>query len=139
MSHFAYRTYKTPDGQVFGSAWGDMPGRRFVLNSAVITAQGLYEYRLTDVEGAKAWLDIGPYQSIIGYTETAELVSFVLGFAIPVNRTTISMACGDSALVARIKYAPGQQRINPADKGELGIEYIVERLELGLLRCLGTP
>ncbi|GIV51865.1 MAG: hypothetical protein KatS3mg038_3117 [Candidatus Kapaibacterium sp.] len=45
---------------------------RYLLNSAVITAPGLYRYSLIDVEQAKRWLDGGdPPLSTIRYEQTA--------------------------------------------------------------------
>ena len=108
-------------------------GRRYILNSAVITAPGVYEYQVTTVERAREWARQGPFVSTIGYQETAAFASELLGVGVPMNRRTITMAPGDEALVVRIVLPPGSPRIDPADKGRLGELILDGHFELGLL------
>lgn len=107
---------------------------RYVLNSAVITSPGRYEYRLVDADAARRWLAAGPFFSTIGYPETAEAFSAVLGVPIPVDRRIITMAPGDEALVLRLVFPPGTPRVNPADKGRLSPEFILQHAEMGVLK-----
>jgi hypothetical protein len=107
---------------------------RYLLNSAVITAPGRYEYRVVTAEEARAWAGLGPWQSTIGYTETASLAEVILGVRVPVDRRVIRMEVGDEALVIRLALPPGSPRINPADKGRLGQAVVEGHVELGLLR-----
>jgi len=109
---------------------------RYILNSAVITAQGLYEYRLLTIEEAKEWLAKGPVISTIGYPETAEAFRRLFGIEVPVNRVAIKMAPGDEALVFRLAFKPGDPRPDAALKGHLGVDWLLERVEIGLLRRL---
>lgn len=107
---------------------------RYLLNSAVITAPGTYKYRLISVDEAKEWLARGEFISTIGYPETAEALHRLVGIAIPVNRTTVKMEPGDEALVFRLAFKPGDPRPDVALKGQLGVEWILERSEIGLLQ-----
>lgn len=110
-------------------------GRRYILNSAVVTAPGRYEYRLVDAAAARRWLlDAPEPESAIGYAETAEAFSAALGVPIPVDRRIITMSPGDEALVLRLVFPPGTPRINLGDKGNLSPEYILRHAEMGVLR-----
>jgi hypothetical protein len=108
---------------------------RYVLNSAVLTTFGCYEYEaLTD--GARAWLQDGPFLSTVGYQETARALTTLTGVEVLVNRRTIQMEVGDEALVFRLVLPPGAQRLEPTAKGVLGAEFIREHCEIGVLRRL---
>jgi len=107
---------------------------KYILNSAVITSPGRYEYQLIDVAAATAWLASGGWQSTIGYAETAEALSELTGIEIPVNRATIRMEPGDEALVFRLIVPPGSRRIDPSTKGGLGREFILQHAEIGMLK-----
>lgn len=106
---------------------------RYLLNSAVITAPGDYRYEIATPEVARAWFNAGPVQSTIGYEQTAEALSQVLGSPVEVNRATIQMEPGDTALVFRLVFPPGTPRIDPADKGRLQEAVLAGQFELGLL------
>lgn len=110
---------------------------RYILNSAVITSPGSYEYRLIDAEEAAAWLREGGWESTIGYQETAEALSQLSGVQVPVNRRMVRMEEGDEALVFRLVLPPGERRVDPATKGSLGADYIREHCETGILIRLG--
>jgi hypothetical protein len=102
------------------------------LNSAVITAPGTYRYELVSSDEAQAWA-ADDVTSTIGYEQTAEALSQILGFRVPVIRTTIVMKAGDEALVFRLVFPPGTPRIDPADKGRLAQAVLDGHYELGLL------
>jgi len=104
--------------------------RRYVLNSAVITSPGVYYYKLVTPEEAKRWLGEGPFLSTIGYEETVRAFKKVFGMDLPVNRKQVRMAPGDEALVFRLK----RRLENRNDKGNLGVEKVLELLEIGILR-----
>lgn len=106
---------------------------KYVLNSAVITAPGRYEYRLIPLDRATQWLKAGGWQSTIGYPETAEVLADLTGVAVPVDRRIITMAPGDEALVFRLVLPPGTPRLSPETKGKLGLRFFREHAEMGLL------
>jgi hypothetical protein len=105
---------------------------KYILNSAVITSPGRYEYRLVDAAAAKAWARDG-FQSTVGYEETAAALAELLGVPVPVDRRTITMQPGDEALVFRLAFPPGTPRIDPKDKGALGRAILAGHYELGVL------
>jgi hypothetical protein len=109
--------------------------RKYILNSAVITAPGTYVYRLISPEEAKQWYFAEPKpESTIGYEETAAALSQILGVPISVNRKTIVMEPGDEALVFRLVLPPGSPRIDPKDKGQIAQHVKAGHWELGLLK-----
>jgi hypothetical protein len=106
----------------------------YSLNSAVITAPGLYRYALVTEEEARRWWAQGPVVSTIGYAETAAALSEMLGVTVQVDRRTVTMEPEDEALVFRLVLPPGAARIDPRDKGRLGEILRSGAIEIGLLR-----
>lgn len=112
---------------------------RYLLNSAVITTPGRYEYRLITDELARQWYETGDEPvSTIGYVETAEALGQLLGRPIAMDRRTVEMEEGDEALVFRLKLPPGSPRIDPSDKGRISREVLLGHFELGLLTKIKT-
>jgi hypothetical protein len=109
---------------------------KYILNSSVITAPGRYHYFLIDEEVATRWLYEGGWESTVGYQETAEALSELTGVTIPVNRKTIIMIDGDEALVFRLVFPQGF-RPDPLQKGKMGLAFIREHSEIGILRRTG--
>ena len=107
-------------------------GARYALNSAVITGPGDYAYRLIDAAEARRWA-AEPFTSTVGYEQTAEALSQLLGMPVPVDRRTVQMAAGDEALVFRLTFPAGTPRIDPRDKGRLAQAVLDGHYELGLL------
>lgn len=131
---------------------------QYLLNSAVLTAFGTYAYDPLSTEQARTWLTTCvcdhssgqldgetcrtcqgtgyPWQSTIGYEETARALEVLCDLppgSIPVQRLTIQMQPGDSALVFRLVLPPGSPRIDPQNKGQI-LGHIEEgHWELGLL------
>jgi hypothetical protein len=106
---------------------------RYILNSAVITAEGTYKYLHITPAEAITWLHEVDWESMIGYPETAEALSKISKIQIPVNRKVITMQPGDEALVFRLVFPQGY-RPDPVQKGSMGLEFILTNCELGLLR-----
>lgn len=108
---------------------------KYLLNSAVITAPGTYEYVLISIEEARYWLQAEQWESTIGYPETAMALAKIASVNVPINRKVITMQAGDEALVFRLVFPQGY-RPDPAQKGSMGIDFILAHSELGLLRRL---
>lgn len=109
---------------------------RYILNSAVITTEGKYDYRLVSVEQAREWFFSAHSISTIGYKETAYALSILLDpcgrVSIPVNRLQIRMQSGDEALVFRLTI----RLDDPSLKGKLDCNFIEKYSEIGILRKL---
>jgi hypothetical protein len=110
---------------------------KYILNSAVLTSFGLFYYTAITSEEAREWYGDGAeVVSTIGYEETAQALSQLLGRPVPVNRVTIKMEVGDEALVFRLVLPPGSPRIDSKDKGTITQHVQAGHWELGLLRRL---
>ncbi|MEM4668906.1 MAG: DUF1874 domain-containing protein [Thermofilum sp.] len=86
-----------------------------LLNSAVITAPGTYRARKITPHEVKEIINGSSYESYIGYQETAEYMSRVLGVEVAVNRAQYTPKPGDIMIVCRLK----NRVANPALKGTL--------------------
>ncbi len=105
---------------------------RYILNSAVITTPGTYEYRLIETGEAISWLS-SEFISTIGYQETADALASIAGRHIPVNRKMIKMEACDEALVFRLTV----RLTDPTVKGRINDRnWIIENSEIGILRKL---
>jgi hypothetical protein len=103
---------------------------RYLLNSAVVTSPGRYEYWLCDTEAARRWMAAGPVESTIGYQETAEALSVLLGQPVEINRRMVRMEPGDEALVFRLTV----RLADPSVKGRINDpDWIAEHSEIGIL------
>lgn len=101
---------------------------RYLLNSAVITAPGRYEYRIVDKNDARRFVAEGGWQSRIGYPATAEYIERLCGVRPSLSRDAVEMQPGDAALVVRLTY----RLQNPAEKKDWQPED--SDFELGLLK-----
>jgi len=104
--------------------------KKYILNSAVITSPGTYEYHLINAEQAKSWLKSGGWKSTIGYVETAYALATLVGMPIPLNRKLVRMEPGDEALVFRLTC----RLSNPELKGKLSPDFVLKNCEIGILK-----
>ena len=108
---------------------------KYLLNSAVITGPGVYQYEYIDKQNALVWA-AGTFVSAIGYEQTALALQLIIGVEVPVNRKIVNMEPGDQALVFRLVFPPGTDRIDPKNKGKLEDQILQGNYELGLLTRL---
>jgi len=103
---------------------------KYLLNSAVITGPGLYEYRLITPQEAAEWIKAQQWESRIGYPQTADHIERLSGVRPTLSREASPMEVDDEALVVRLKY----RVTDPAQKGAVPIGE--EDWEYGILRRL---
>ena len=111
--------------------------KRYLLNSAVITAPGDYRYTLIESDvaaAATAWLDGGPFQSGIRYADTAQALRDITGVAVRLSDLTITMQPGDAALVFRRHFPPGTPRVSDKQKGNFSVAFLLRHCEFGILK-----
>ena len=75
----------------------------YILNSAVLTSFGVYEFREISAEEVARRLGQQGFLSAVGHELTATILSQILGVEIPHNRVQISMQPGDQAVVFRLR------------------------------------
>lgn len=103
---------------------------RYLLNSAVITAPGTYEYSLIPKEQAQDWLvSEFPVENSIGYDETIQAFNLMFGMGFVTNRKNIRMEAGDEAIVFRLTGRVSDWQ----GKGKMGLDFVLENCEIGLL------
>ena len=104
--------------------------KRFVMNSPVLTAYGLFRYEKFDLGQAKQFLALG-FTSAVGHASTAAFVSVLLGVEIPLQRVAIEMMPGDQALVLRfLTRLPEGALLTPDEIAALPHEFgLLQRLE----------
>ncbi len=76
---------------------------KYILNSSVCTSFGRYDYQPITPAEAREWASDG-FTSTVGYEQTAEALTQLLGVPVPVDRRTIKMQPGDTALVFRLDF-----------------------------------
>lgn len=111
---------------------------RYILNSAVITAFGTWEYRPMTIEEATQWLNEGGWVSTVRYPETAQVIQKLTGVEIRLNNKVVVMKPEDEALVFRIRFEEGAGRIAPELKGKLSPDFVRNFLEIGLLKMISS-
>lgn len=111
---------------------------KYILNSAVITAYGTWEYRPATVDEAALWLRANEWVSTVRYKETAEVIRELTGVEIPLRDEVVMMKPGDEALVFRLRFEKGAGRVAPELKGKLTPDFVKNFLEIGFLKMVSA-
>jgi hypothetical protein len=102
---------------------------RYVLNSAVISHPGHYEYKLLTGLEAEVWLKRGGFASRVGYKAAAQFLDDRFNVHCPLSREPIAMQPGDEGLVVRLKFRlPDDQAL------KVPLKHQNEDWEIGLLK-----
>lgn len=106
----------------------------YVLSSCVITSPGAWKYDTISITNAKKWLKKKDWKSYIGYKDTAQAATELLGVDIPYNRENIQMKEGEEALVFRLVFPPDSPGIPTRQKGKFTKEFVKQYCEVGILQ-----
>lgn len=94
-----------------------------ILNTSILTTFGSFSYQPLSLDEAKACVADG-FESAIGHQSTADVVSTLLGVAVPMNRQQYSQCVGDNALVFKLKGRPPEGVIlSTAEIEAIGYEW----------------
>lgn len=77
-----------------------------ILNTSIVTDYGTFEYCPSSLNEVKALLAEQPYQSAVGHASTAQIISELTGFNVPVNRMEYRQQVGDTAIVFKLNGRP---------------------------------
>ena len=111
-------------------------GARYVMNSAVMTTPGEYEYKRLTIDDAKKWLRLGAFQSAIAYEATAEAMAVLLDCRPSVNRHHVKMEVGDETLVFRITMSVTRYETMLQHR-DISPDFVANNAEIGLMRRIG--
>jgi rRNA maturation protein Rpf1 len=81
-----------------------------ILNTSILTAEGLYEMSSISLDEAKVLVADG-FESAVGHQSTSEIISELLGVSVPMNRVMYQQAPGDAALVFKLAGRPPEGTI----------------------------
>jgi hypothetical protein len=103
--------------------------RLVLVNTSVISNYGSYEYKPIALDDARALVlaflhDGNSVESAIGHQSTADLLSIVLNYQVPLNRTEFKQSCDDLALVFKLKQRPPEGKVlNRQEMEAIGYEF----------------
>ena len=81
----------------------------YIVGTAMMpNTVGTYKSNLISLQEAKELVKIEAFTSAVGHSATAELMSDVLNADIPLNRTRISLECGDKMLCFKMRPRLGE-------------------------------
>lgn len=87
------------------------PIRIVLLNSAVLTSNGVFRMSAITLESARILVQARGFLSAIGHADTARVISELLGIDCPANRIRFAQQVGEVALVFRLHQRPPEGKI----------------------------
>jgi len=82
-----------------------------LLNTSIITAHGSYRYEPLSLKDAREIALTTSAESAIGHQVTADLLSQLFGFNVPMNRVNYEQQAGDNAIVFKLRGRPEEGKI----------------------------
>ncbi len=101
-----------------------------LLNTSILTAYGSYRYEPLSLELAQQLVAEG-FVSAVGHDSTAQILSALLGVAVPVNRFDYQQYPGEQAVIFKLKRRPPEGAILTAEELQsIGYEFgLLTRLD----------
>lgn len=108
-----------------------MSNKVLLLNAAVLTANGTFRLSNIALEDVKNMLTEENIMSAIGHNATADIMSELVGIAIPTNRIQAKQEAGQRAIIFKLLKRPEEGKIlNREEIEEIGYEFLLlERLD----------
>ena len=103
----------------------------YILNAPILTAYGRYNFVHISVSLAQELMIQEEFTSAVGHQGTAEIISRLVNINVSVNRITIKMQPGDSAIVFRLlERLPEGKVLSMEELKSLPYEFgLLERVE----------
>jgi hypothetical protein len=89
-----------------------------LFNGTVATTDGVYSISDIDVETAKKYIEENGFISAVGHEATAQVLSELLGFQIPMNRIQFQQQVGQKAIALKLNQRPPEGQILNKDEVE---------------------
>lgn len=101
-----------------------------LLNTSIITAYGSYRYEPISLDSAREIALTNNADSAIGHQVTADLLSQLFGFQVPVNRVNYEQQPGNLAIVFKLRGRPEEGKILTREEVEdIGYDFgLITRL-----------
>ena len=104
-----------------------------LLNTTIATSDGVYIVRTIPLYDVGNFIasegGVGNVESAIGHESTAQILTELLGFNVPVNRQNFRQQPGQSALVFKLKGRPPEGKILSREEIEqIGYEFKIMKL-----------
>jgi len=108
-----------------------------ILNTSIITGlpavgepPATYRIKARTLQDVKVTMMTNPWQSAIGHTATAEILTDLTGYIVPVNRIEYRQEIGDTAIVFKLRgRAPEGVILTREQIEEIGYDfYLMTRL-----------
>lgn len=94
-----------------------------VLNSSIVTADGLYNLETVSLEEARQMVK-GKITSFVGHQPTNDVLTRLLGVEIPYNRGLFDQQVGQVALVFKLNgRIPNGAQLSEQEIGEIGFSF----------------
>jgi hypothetical protein len=97
----------------------------YILNTTIVPNEGTFALqRISDISDAQMCAEDAV--SAVGHESTAQVISTILGFEVPVNRISIYMEPGDRAVCFKLRQRPPEgQVLSAAQLEELGYDFML--------------
>jgi len=89
-----------------------------ILNTSILTADGVAVMQTISLDQAKALIDNQEVLSAVGHESTAQILTNLLEVEIPVNRIQFEQQCGQTALVFKLNGRAPEGKILSAEEVE---------------------
>lgn len=117
-------------GYVNSETGEDMP-RVTLLNTSILTAHGRYSYEPMSLENAREIALTNSADSAVGHQVTADILSELFGFAVPLNRCFYVQQPGDIGIVFKLRGRPEEGKALTREEVEaIGYDFgLLTRIE----------
>ena len=82
-----------------------------LLNTSIVTSDGAYTLEAVSLNEAKKLVSESEIDSAIGHESAAQILSELLGVAVPMNRQVFAQEKGQTALVFKLNGRPPEGQI----------------------------
>ena len=102
-----------------------------LLNTSILTNYGTFEYSPIELGEAQKLLQENEFESAIGHSSTAQILSELLQIKVEVNRVEFCQSIDEIALIFKLRSRPPEGKILTSDEiEEIGYDFgILRRLK----------
>ena len=83
----------------------------YIMNTSILTGFGSYDYEPISLESVIERMTDNQTLSAIGHESTADVITTLTGITVKMNRISVDMQIGDSAIVFKLDARPPEGAI----------------------------